>query len=54
MLTRRAPAGLPIGVPSYLLVSLANLGPKMFNVTKINPNPNPNPYPLTLTLNLTR
>jgi len=27
---------LPIGVPSYLLVSLANLGPKMFNVTKIN------------------
>ena len=31
-----APAGLPIGVPSYLLVSLANLGPKMFNVTKIN------------------
>jgi len=23
-------------VPSYLLVSLANLGPKMFNVTKIN------------------
>lgn len=29
-------ADLPIGVPSYLLVSLANLGPKMFNVTKIN------------------
>merc|ERR1719353_1639405 len=27
---------LPIGVPSYLLVSLANLGSKMFNVTKIN------------------
>ena len=23
-------------MPSYLLVSLANLGPKMFNVTKIN------------------
>ena len=36
-LTRPPPrAGLPIGVPSYLLVSLANLGPKMFNVTKIN------------------
>ena len=29
-------AGLPIGVPSYLLVALANSGPKMFNVTKIN------------------
>ena len=28
-----------------MLVSLANLGPKMFNVTKINPNPNPNPKP---------
>lgn len=27
---------LPIGVPSYLLVALANSGPKMFNVTKIN------------------
>jgi len=27
---------LPIGVASYLLVSLANLGSKMFNVTKIN------------------
>lgn len=27
---------LPIGAASYLLVSLANLGPKMFNVTKIN------------------
>lgn len=27
---------MPIGVPSYLLVALANSGPKMFNVTKIN------------------
>merc|ERR1719160_2155916 len=27
---------LPIGVPSYLLVALANTGSKMFNVTKIN------------------
>ena len=32
-------------MPSYLLVSLANLGPKMFNVTKSNPNPNPDPNP---------
>jgi len=27
---------LPIGVASYLLVALSNVGPKMFNVTKIN------------------
>lgn len=27
---------VPIGVQSYLLVALANLGPKMFNVTKVN------------------
>lgn len=36
MMLQPAGEGLPIGAPSYLLVALANLGPKMFNVTKIN------------------